>query len=52
VVNSENPNEALKAGKYLLYLYRNWEKVCQWVWSTDTSSVPSQGGYSIAPVGK
>ena len=51
-VNSDNPDEALKAGKYLLYLYRNWEKVCQWVWSTDTSSVPSQGSYSIVPVGK
>lgn len=52
VINSENPEEALKAGKYLLYLYRNWEKVCQWVWSTDTSSVPPQGNYSKVPVGK
>lgn len=52
VVNSSSPEEALKAGKYLLYLYRNWEKVCQWVWSTDTSSVPSQGNYLLVPVGK
>lgn len=52
VVDSKHPEEALKAGKYLLYLYRNWEKVCQWVWSTDTSSVPSQGSYSKVPVGK
>ena len=28
VVDSKHPEEALKAGKYLLYLYRNWEKVC------------------------
>lgn len=35
----------------LLSFYSNWEKANQWVWSTCTENVVSQGVYVIAPVG-
>lgn len=33
--------------------YKNWEKACQWVWSTctDLDSVKSQGEYTVIEVG-
>ena len=31
--------------------YKNWEKVCQWIWSTCIENVVSMGVYQIAPVG-
>lgn len=35
----------------LLTTHRNWEKVCQWLWSTNLDAVESQGSYSKVPVG-
>lgn len=44
--------EARKAGKMLTYFYRNWEKACQWVWSTNLDVVASQGSYEKVKVGE
>ena len=35
----------------LLLTYKNWEKVCKWVYSTNPDAVDSQGIYTVAPVG-
>ena len=37
--------------KLALELYKNWEEVNKWVWSTNTDKVPSQGTYSLVNVG-
>ena len=40
-----------EAGQLLtLSFYKNWEKVCGWVWSTNIDAVCSQGIYIPAPV--
>jgi len=39
------------AGAAMLDIYKNWEKACKWVWSTDQDSVPSAGTYRLADVG-
>lgn len=45
--------EQIRAGnKYLSYIYRNWEKACQWVWSTNLEAVASQGTYIKTKVGQ
>ena len=35
----------------LLTTYKNWEKVCKWLWSTNLDAVTSQGTYKEIPVG-
>ena len=37
--------------EFLWDRYKNWEKACQWVWSTCTDYVISQGEYTITVVG-
>ena len=36
---------------FLWSKYKNWEKACQWVWSTCTDYVKSQGEYTQVEVG-
>ena len=48
----EDKENARKAGKFLTYFYRNWEKACQWVWSTNLDAVVSEGSYSPVLVGE
>ena len=38
--------------EFLWNKYKNWEKACQWVWSTCTDYVISQGEYAPIVVGK
>jgi len=38
--------------EFLWDKYKNWEKACQWVWSTCTDYVISQGEYTPIVVGK
>lgn len=39
------------AREQMIEYYSNWEKACQWLWSTCTDNVVSMGRYEIAPVG-
>ena len=41
-----------KAQDGAVYLMRNWEKVCKWIYSTNLDNVKSQGEYKVAAVGK
>ena len=41
-----------KAQDGAVYLMRNWEKVCRWIYSTNLDNVKSQGEYKVAAVGK
>lgn len=41
-----------QAAEKLFEIYSNWEKVCQWIWSTNMDNVQSQNTYVKAPVGK
>ena len=51
--NKDNPEENQETrAQFLLDKYKNWEKACQWVWSTCTDYVPSQGDYVEIKVGK
>jgi hypothetical protein len=43
-----NQNER---AEFILNRYENWEKACQWVWSTCTDYVISQGNYEKTTVG-
>lgn len=51
--DKEHPeiNQETRA-EFLLDKYKNWEKACQWVWSTCMDHVPSQGEYNPIVVGK
>ena len=50
--NKDNPSENQEERcEFLLNAYKNWEKACQWVWSTCTDHVISQGEYVVADVG-
>ena len=40
-----------KAQDGAVYLMRNWEKVCKWIYSTNLDNVKSQGNYNKANVG-
>jgi hypothetical protein len=40
-----------QARQQLIKYYSNWEKVCQWLWSTCLDNVVSMGSYDLAPVG-
>lgn len=48
----EDKRNARIAGNALLRYYANWEKACQWVWSTNLDNVISQGNYKLIAVGK
>ena len=37
--------------EFFLDKLKNWERACQWVWSTCVDEVVSQGDYTVAPVG-
>lgn len=39
------------AGDQLLDIYSNWERACQWVWSTNQDNVPSMGSYVPVDLG-
>ena len=39
------------ARKQMIKYYSNWEKVCQWIWSTCLDNVVSMGSYVKAQVG-
>jgi hypothetical protein len=42
-----------ETGRQLLVdLHENWERACQWVWSTNLESVYSENTYAPAPIGK
>ena len=41
-------NEAIEK---MLGWYKNWEEVCQWIWSTCIDNVVSMGNYNIVQVG-
>jgi hypothetical protein len=41
-------NEAIEK---MLDWYKNWEEVCQWIWSTCIDNVVSMGNYNIIQVG-
>lgn len=43
---------AREAADVLMLYYANWEKACQWVWSTNMDNVPSQGTYNEIKLGK
>ncbi len=48
----EIPANKLEAAKTLISAtHSNWEKFCQWVWSTNLDAVPSQGRYTKVRVG-
>jgi len=50
--NVDDPTENQETrAKFLLDKYKNWEKACQWVWSTCTDYVISQGNYEKTVVG-
>ena len=49
-VNDETLNQQNRVD-FILNRYRNWEKACQWVWSTCTDYVISQGQYEEITVG-
>lgn len=35
------------ARKWMVDLMKNWEKACQWVWSTCTDGIPDLGTYTV-----
>ena len=39
------------AREKMIDYYKNWEKACQWIWSTCLDNVVSMGTYVVAPVG-
>lgn len=43
--------DKLAAAKALMTTHANWEKFCQWVWSTNLDAVPSQGSYEKVRLG-
>lgn len=43
--------DKLAAAKALMTTHANWEKFCQWVWSTNLDAVPSQGSYEKIRLG-
>ena len=43
VENTLNIDNVADRGTIIKKYYKNWEKLCQWVWSTCTDHVPSQG---------
>lgn len=49
-VDDPTENQDTRA-EFLLDKYKNWEKACQWVWSTCTDYVISQGDYEKTVVG-
>lgn len=49
-VDDPTENQDTRA-EFLLDKYKNWEKACQWVWSTCTDYVISQGNYEKTVVG-
>ena len=48
--NDRSKNFDVRAN-FLWDKYKNWEKACQWVWSTCTDYVQSQGEYTPIEVG-
>ena len=51
-LTDEDRKHAREAADVLLLYYANWEKACQWVWSTNIDNVPSQGIYNEVKLGK
>ena len=51
-LTDEDKQHAREAADVLLMYYANWEKACQWIWSTNVDNVPSQGTYSEVKLGK
>lgn len=51
-LTDEDKKHAREAADVLLMYYANWEKACQWVWSTNVDNVPSQGTYNEVKLGK
>lgn len=50
--NKDNPSEnAQDRADFTLKKYKNLEKVCAWVWSTNTEAVLGQGSYEPVNVG-
>lgn len=43
VENTLDIDNVQHRGAIITDYYKNWEKLCQWVWSTCTDQVPSQG---------
>ena len=57
VTDKDNPTSEDKANARLaqnatLKYYANWERACQWVWSTNMDNVASEGDYSLIALGK
>ena len=51
--NKDDPTENFETrANFLWDKYKNWEKACQWVWSTCTDYVISQGEYEQIYVGE
>ena len=48
--NDKSKNFDVRAD-FLWSKYKNWEKACQWVWSTCTDYVISQGEYEAVEIG-
>ena len=48
--NDKSKNFDVRAD-FLWNKYKNWEKACQWVWSTCTDYVISQGEYEAVEIG-
>lgn len=49
---AEDKINARIAQEATLRYYANWEKACQWVWSTNLDNVASQGTYELVSLGK
>lgn len=49
---AEDKINARIAQEATLRYYSNWEKACQWVWSTNLDNVASQGTYELVSLGK
>ena len=48
----EIPKDKREAAQALIdSTHKNWEKFCQWVWSTNLDAVPSQGTYAPIRLG-
>ena len=49
----DNDSEAARNARYEFVFNKmaNWEKACQWVWSTCTDVVPSMGSYQVVTPG-
>ena len=50
-IDISNTSEWPAAREYLLNDYKNWEKVCQWVWSTCIDNVVGMGSYVKTQLG-